>query len=396
MKNKINLEVNMYKKNLVFIAACLGMLLFGVVLISLGSILPALTEKFAMDQLTAGSLVSILPIGILSGSVIFGPIVDRYGYKSLLIICALFVFLGLEGIAFASQFYMLQISIFLIGFGGGVINGGTNALVADISSEGKGANLSLLGVFFGIGALGMPALLGILSQSYGYSTIISAVGIFVLLPVIYFMTIKFPVSKQPQGLPIRKSFGLFKDSTLILMGLILFFESGVEGIVNNWSTTHLQQEVKVTPENALFALSYLMLGLTITRLVLGFLLKKIQSYKVLYMCIVTAIAGSLCLMFASSLMVAILGLVLLGIGFAAGFPVVLGYVGDIYANLSGTAFSIVIVIALTGNTILNYLVGAVSQSYGIKQFPVILLVSLVLMALLLSVVIKRISSRVKI
>lgn len=386
----------MYKKNLVFIAACLGMLLFGVVLISLGSILPALTEKFAMDQLTAGSLVSILPIGILSGSVIFGPIVDRYGYKSLLIICALFVFLGLEGIAFASQFYMLQISIFLIGFGGGVINGGTNALVADISSEGKGANLSLLGVFFGIGALGMPALLGILSQSYGYSTIISAVGIFVLLPVIYFMTIKFPVSKQPQGLPIRKSFGLFKDSTLILMGLILFFESGVEGIVNNWSTTHLQQEVKVTPENALFALSYLMLGLTITRLVLGFLLKKIQSYKVLYMCIVTAIAGSLCLMFASSLMVAILGLVLLGIGFAAGFPVVLGYVGDIYANLSGTAFSIVIVIALTGNTILNYLVGAVSQSYGIKQFPVILLVSLVLMALLLSVVIKRISSRVKI
>ena len=56
--------------------------------------------------------------------------------------------------------------MFFIGFGGGIINGGTNALVADISAENKGANLSLLGVFFGIGALGMPLLLGVLSKHF--------------------------------------------------------------------------------------------------------------------------------------------------------------------------------------------------------------------------------------
>jgi MFS family permease len=190
--------------------------------------------------------------------------------------------------------------------------------------------------------------------------------------------------------------GLLKDATLILMGLILFLESGVEGIVNNWSTTHLQQEVKLSPENALIALSYLMLGLTVARLVLGFLLKRLPSYRVLFMCIGVAVAGSLCMMFASSLFSAIIGLVLLGIGFAATFPVVLGYVGDIYANLSGTAFSIVIVIGLIGNTILNYLVGAVSQSFGIKQFPIILLISLILMSFILSIVLRRISAKIKI
>ncbi|MGE5410318.1 MAG: MFS transporter [Clostridiales bacterium] len=386
----------MYKKNLVFTAACLGMLLFGVVMISVGSILPSLTEKFAMDKLTAGSLVSLLPIGILVGSVVFGPVIDRYGYKMLLIVCSLLVFLGLEGIAYAETFLMLQISIFLIGFGGGVLNGETNALVADISSEGKGANLSLLGVFFGIGALGMPAILALLSKTYSYTLIISAVGFFVLLPVLYFCFIKFPVPKQPQGVPLKKSIALLKDATLILMGLILFLESGVEGIVNNWSTTHLQQEVKLSPENALIALSYLMLGLTVARLVLGFLLKRLPSYRVLFMCIGVAVVGSLCMMFASSLFSAIIGLVLLGIGFAATFPVVLGYVGDIYANLSGTAFSIVIVIGLIGNTILNYLVGAVSQSFGIKQFPIILLISLILMSFILSIVLRRISAKIKI
>jgi MFS family permease len=114
------------------------------------------------------------------------------------------------------------------------------------------------------------------------------------------------------------------------------------------------------------------------------------------MCIGVAVAGSLCMMFASSLFSAIIGLVLLGIGFAATFPVVLGYVGDIYANLSGTAFSIVIVIGLIGNTILNYLVGAVSQSFGIKQFPIILLISLILMSFILSIVLRRISAKIKI
>ena len=63
---------------LVFYAACLGMLLFGMVMVTLGSILPSVVEKFHLEQIEAGSLVSILPFGILAGSLLFGPIVDRY------------------------------------------------------------------------------------------------------------------------------------------------------------------------------------------------------------------------------------------------------------------------------------------------------------------------------
>ncbi len=386
----------MYNRKLVFAAACIGMLLFGIVLISLGSILPSITAKFSMDEIAAGSLASLLPFGILAGSVVFGPVVDRYGYKNLLIICSLLVLLGLEGIAFANAFFILQISIFLIGFGGGVINGGTNALVSDITSEGKGANLSLLGVFFGIGALGMPAVLAVLSQSFSQSAIIAAVGIFVILPVIFFIIVKFPVPKHAQGFPIKESFKLIKDPVLVLMGFVLFFESGMEGIVNNWTTTYLQHDMGVDPKNALFALTFFVIGMTVTRLLLGSLLKRLPSYIVLYICLATAFAGSLVMMFSSALTPAIIGLILLGIGFAAGFPVVLGYVGDIYAKLSGTAFSIVLVIALIGNMIINYLIGLVSHLYGIKQFTTVLLVSIILMAIILWNVLGRIKDKTKI
>ncbi len=383
----------MYRKNLVFAAACMGMLLFGIVLISLGSILPSVTKRFVLNEIGAGTLASILPFGILAGSLVFGPIVDRYGYKNLLIICSLLVLAGLEGIAFSSSFFMLQVSIFLIGFGGGVLNGGTNALVADIYSEGKGARLSLLGVFFGIGALGMPAILGILSKSYTEAAIISWVGFFVVLPVIFFIAIKFPVPKQPQGLPIKEGLGLIKDPILVMLGFLLFFESGMEGIVNNWTTTYLQHDLKANPQQALFALTYFVMGMTVTRLLLGGLLKKLPAYLVLYGCLTTALAGTLALMLSSSMTMAVAGLVLLGIGFAAGFPVILGYVGDIYSKLSGTAFSIVLVIALLGNMLINYLVGLVSHAFGIKQFTTVLLIAVILMMLLLKFVLGRIKDK---
>ncbi|MGN6164621.1 MAG: MFS transporter, partial [Flavisolibacter sp.] len=156
----------MYKRTPVFLAACFGMLLFGISLITLGSITPHLKTKFMLDDVAAGTLFAILPIGILSGSLLFGPICDRYGYKLLLILACLGMFAGFEGIAYASSLSVLKICIFIFGLGGGVVNGATNAVVADISDVNKGANLSLLGVFFGVGALGMPLILGLLSKTF--------------------------------------------------------------------------------------------------------------------------------------------------------------------------------------------------------------------------------------
>jgi MFS family permease len=380
----------MYNKKLVFSAACLGMLLFGIVLISLGSILPSVTAKFSLDEISVGTLASILPFGILAGSLVFGPIADRYGYKNLLIICSVLVLLGLEGIAFAASVFMLQISMLLIGFGGGVINGGTNALVADISTDEKGASLSYLGVFFGIGALGMPAVLGLLSKSFPETNIIAGIGLFVLIPVIFFISINFPVPKQSQGFPIKEGINLIKESLLLIFGFVLFFESGMEGIVNNWTTTYLIRELKINPENALFALSYFVAGMTVTRLLLGSILKKMPPYVVMFLCLTVAFIGTLIMIYSSSYTAAVIALILLGIGFAAGFPLTLGYVGEIYSALSGTAFSIVLVIALIGNMLLNYLVGLISHSYGIKQFTTLLIICIVLMSIILSLAVIRV------
>jgi hypothetical protein len=88
------------------------------------------------------------------------------------------------------------------------------------AAEDKGANLSLLGVFFGVGALGMPLLLSILSTRFEYPYILSSVGLIMLLAAIYFLTIKFPTAKHEKGLPVKRSPKII-EATCTIINIIL-------------------------------------------------------------------------------------------------------------------------------------------------------------------------------
>ena len=385
----------MYKRKRVFIAACIGLLLFGIMLITLGSILPSLVLKFGLGDIASAKLVSILPIGIIAGSLIFGPVADRYGYKMLFIITTFLMIAAFEGLAFVSSYFLLQVSIFVLGFSGGVINGATNAVVSDISEEDKGANLSLLGAFFGIGALGMPLLLGILSKQFEFPVILSSVGILMVIAAAYFILTKFPVPKHHQGFPVKEGIELLGQPALLLTSFFLFFQSGAESLINNWTTTFFQNDLKFSKEDSLFALSFYLGGLTIMRMLLGKLLKSISSFIVTIGSLLLAVCGGLLLFYSSSYVQSIIALLILGVGFASSFPVILSYIGHLYAQLSGTAFSIAFVIALTGNTLINYSFGLISNKYGTKQLPVLLLGVIGCLIIQLLLIKRNLSSKVK-
>jgi FHS family glucose/mannose:H+ symporter-like MFS transporter len=377
-----------------FIAACSGMLLFGITMVSLGSILPDIISEYDLSEIAAGTLASLLPAGILAGSLIFGPITDRYGYKYLLIISTVFIILTIEGIAFTHNYFLLRLYIILIGFAGGMINGATNALVNDISSEGRSANISLLGVFYGIGALGMPAVIGLFSAKLKVNVIIAVLGFIMIIPVIYFFLISFPRPKVTQKYPLRESLRMVRDPILILMGFFLFFQSGLEGVTTNWTTTYIQSFIMERKDIALFTLSGYMLSLTITRIFLGWILRKIPSCMVQFISMCIAGTGIFILMFSKEYALTVFGLILLGAGFAAAFPVLLGYVGDLYKKLSGTAFSFVLVIALIGNMTMNYSMGLIFNYFGMKYLSSLLLFCLILLLIIFLIVLKGIRNKV--
>lgn len=368
-----------------FLCACLGMLAFGIVLTTLGAVLPSVIERFSLDKAAAGALFLLLTFGILAGSLVFGPIVDRYGYKGMLAAATVLIVIGLEGIAFAPGLALLRVAIVLIGFGGGVINGGANALVADISSEGKGANLNLLGVFFGVGAMGVPFALGALGGAWSHAALIAAVGVLVIVPLLVILMTQFPAPKQPQGFPIAAAGRLASQPLLLLMGLLLFLESGMEITIGGWTSTFVKEELAVPERSALFLLSLYWMGMMLARLALGNILRWASPFRVLFTCITIALAGTATLLSAHQVWIAGLGVFLVGAGLAATFPTVLGFVGDRYAALSGTAFSLAIAMALVGGMILPYAAGVLGTLYGLRGSLLIVPSALVAQVILLGI-----------
>jgi MFS transporter, FHS family, glucose/mannose:H+ symporter len=365
------------------------MLAFGIVLTTLGAVLPSVIVRFGIDKAAAGALFLLMTFGILAGSLVFGPIVDRHGYRGMLAAATAFIIVGLEGIAFARGLGELRAAVVIIGLGGGVINGGANALVADISTAGKGANLNLLGVFFGIGAMGVPFVLGALSGAFSHAAVLAAVGALVIVPFVVIARTHFPAPKQAQGFPIAAAGRLFREPLLLLMGLMLFLESGIEITVGGWTSTFVKEELAVPERSALFLLSLYWMGMMLARLALGAILRRVSPFRVLYSCITIALIGTALLLSTERVAVAAIGVFLVGAGLAATFPTVLGFIGDRYAALSGTAFSLAIAMALVGGMLLPYAAGVLGGRYGLRGSLLIVPAALVTLTILLGILSRR-------
>ncbi|HMR92064.1 MAG TPA: MFS transporter [Chitinophagaceae bacterium] len=380
--------MNKYNKRSVFIAACMGMLLFGICFITLGSVAAPLKEKFALDGVAAGTLFSILPLGILTGSFLFGPVCDRYGYQLLLALACIGLFAGFEGIALSPSLFLLKICVYVVGVCGGIINGATNALVADISTTNKSANLSILGVFFGLGALGMPLLLGLLTHYMAPLHILALVGGFTLIVAITFYFIRFPAPKQPEA-GLLANWSSLLNNVLFIAAFFLFFQSSLEAIINNWTTTYLTEQSGVPEKEALFALSVHIAGMVLMRMLSGSVLRNVARTKMLWTCLLLLAAGIVLMQAGTNAFWVTAGLFLSGAGLAEGFPVMLGFVGERFSKLSGTAFSLVFSIALVGNMLINYLMGIVVKKYGVAHLTTVAYIEIACMAILFILLIKQ-------
>lgn len=370
-----------YSTAAVFTAACIGMCFFGVSMITLGAMLPTLTTTFGLSPGEVTSLATLLPIAMLGGSVVFGPIVDRFGHKVMLVGNCAIVLAGVLGLALGESIGTMRWAIAAIGFGGGVLNGETNALVADIyDGTRRNSRLSFLGVFYGLGALTIPMLLATLEAAYSYRSILLGLSILMAVGVVVCAAMRFPAPKQPQGFPLKDAARVITNPVMLLLAFVLFFQSGTEGITNNWTATYLAGTA-LSDSAAQMALTAMLIGLTAARLLQGFLFTRLEPRRVLLISLGIAAAGYAALLTEPAALGVMGAMALVGAGLAATFPVVLGILGERFAALSGTAFSVALVVALCGQTALNALTGAA----GAAAFPWIAIGAVAAMLLLFAV-----------
>ena len=206
--------------------------------------------------------------------------------------------------------------------------------------------------------------------------------------IVFFLFISFPKAKPAGEVSFKKTLGLFKYPALLLFGLVLFFQSGFEGSSGDFTVSYLTQTGRLATAAATLAMTWFTIGMLAGRLLLGGVMKKLGSVGTLYSYLGIALVGVALFYFTGSAFGTDAAMTLIGFGVGATFPVILNYVGGTFRNLSGTAISIAVFIALVGQFTLKKITGVAFSNGSYVALPVVLAAAILIMMCLVPVSIK--------
>jgi len=342
-----------------------GAFVFGIVMSSLGSLLPALFDFIGFEKADAGRLFLLMNFGMLVGSLLFGPICDRFGFRALLAVSILLVGGSFALLAMAREYNAILGSLAVLGLAGGALNGGTNALLNDISPDRRASALNLLGIFFGCGALFTPFLIGSLLARAGLRLILVWLAVLTVAPFILFIAAQFPLPKHQRGIAAGAIGKLLGNPLLFLFALLLFFQSGNEFTMGGWISTYLGERLSFEPRVAAFVLAGYWGALMAGRWMVSRMAAMLSAHTLVIGSALLALIAVAGLILTGSPAGAAVLVALVGLGFAAIFPTTLAQAGTVFAEFSGTAFSVIFVVALSGGMTAPWLVGRIAQNYGV-------------------------------
>lgn len=341
-----------------------GMFVFGIVLAVLGASLPLLVETAGLDPAQAGSLFLFLNLGALIITLSSGPVFDRFGFKWILVNSSLLAAASFFILASANTYVLMATASLVLGFGGGGLNAGANALIADLYPHRPAAALNRVGIFFGIGTFFIPLFIGTLLATFSLRTIFIVTGLIGLTPAVLFMKYPSPRPKHAAGFPLFEAASLFKNPFVLMTGILLFFQSGNEITTSGWMTTFLVDQVSMSPSWASIYLSIFWAALIAGRLAAGRLLQKVGEATLVQLSATSAaLFLALFILFPHPLYSLLLA-ALVGFSMASIFPTVLGEASGRYPSLSGTVIGILISIALVGGMLVPWIAGILVSRLG--------------------------------
>jgi MFS transporter, FHS family, glucose/mannose:H+ symporter len=367
----------------------LGIFVFGIVLAVLGAILPSLFLSIRLNPAQAGSLFLFLNLGALMVTLAGGPSFDRFGYRRILIFCSLLATVGAVTLGFASHYEGLCLGSFVLGLGGGGLNLGTNALVSELYPSREGVALNRLGVFFGLGTLFIPLCIGLLLNAFGLRTILFLAGAVALLPGIMYFVLPFPPAKHTGGFPLREAVSLLRSPFVLLLGILLFFQSGNEMTTGGWLTTFLVERRSLSPSTASFFLSAFWGALVIGRFTAGWALGRVAPARVVQVGGLGAAFSILLLPVSPTSWLAALAVSSIGFFTAFIFPTVMGQASNRFPALAGTVLGLLMGIALTGGMLMPWVTGIMVDNFGISTALLLPVVGFGFVALLQTMAARR-------
>jgi MFS transporter, FHS family, glucose/mannose:H+ symporter len=366
-----------------------GCLLSGLLTSFLGAILPAWGYHLGAEYLTVGSYFLSMHAGILVSMMLANWLLPNKGIRAGLasasaLACVAFLYLAL--VPAAAPALWRTLGIFLLGISAGVLNTAVFQALTVVYRHNPASTVNLTGTFFGLGCLATALLVG--GTFYVYT--LPSILIFLALIPGFFAGIyarsRFESGAVPQQPSLRQALKDFKSPGAVLFSVLLFFQFGNEWAIAGWLTLFLTQRLGVSPESSLGLLALYWFALLVGRVSAQGLLPRVRHGRLLLTSGLLALLGCSILLFTNNLFGATVGILMIGGGFAAIYPLVVEKIGDRFPYYHPGFFNGIFSFAVTGGLLAPWTLGIFAHLWGIRVVMVLPMLGSCAVMLLLALI----------
>ena len=324
------------KKNQVFLAACISLIVTSMTFAIRAGILTQLGVDFEISNKELGWINSMAFLGFPLAMILGGLLYNSVGAKKLMIVAFVCHLLGLLLTIFAGGFWTLIISTFFIGFANGSVEAACNPMIAEMYTNNRTAMLNKFHVWFP-GGLVIGALVTkfLTDAGMGWQTLIATMLIPTLIYGYLVFTQKFPESKNIES-NTSNNIKALASPLFIFMALCMTLTAVSEFIPQQWIETILGSS-GASPMLVLALVTGIM---ALGRFFAGPIVHKLNPAGVLWMsAIITSVAIYLMSVLDGSMIYVAASLFALGVCYF--WPTMIGFVSEYLPKTGALGMSLV-------------------------------------------------------
>ena len=348
-----------------------GLVVSGFLLALPGGLLPVWGYHLHPDFGTAGNYFLVLGLGVIAGGLFARRLVQKAPLERLLSAgCALgAVSVLLVSIAAPpAQIWYQMAALFVVGAGAGIVN--TSVLEALTPCyESNPATITLTGgIFFGGGSI-LAALL--LAQSFGNIGATRLLALAALAPAALAVLIsRLQIERREvTEVSLAQSMQDLRSPLAVIFSLLLFFQFANEWSLAGWLPVFLIDRMGLSPETAVTLLVWYWVALTVGRIVVSKLVRKVRHGRLMAFSAFCALFGCTAMLAAGSRFGVVAGLLLTGAGFSAIYPLVAEHIAQRFSYYHPGYFNGIFTFALMGGILTPFVLGHVAAGGGLNVIP---------------------------
>lgn len=360
----------------------------------LGAAWPVMQSDFGAPIETAGYLFMTIAGGTILSSLVSGKVLKRFGTGKVTFVSVLMTACALLGFYFAPSIIWLFLCAIPLGMGAGAVDSGLNDYVA---THYKAHHMSWLHCFWGVGATLGPVIMAqyISNQNWGkgYLTIsglqfILVVILLFTLPLWNKVNSHITINKEPEepkGISFKENAEKVRPLQMNGVKLALasfFFYCAVEATVGLWGSSFLVNVKGLTAATAAEWVSFYYAGITIGRLITGFVTFKMSNQMLIRMGQIIALTGAILLVLPLPSFFSVAGFIVVGLGLAPIFPCMLHETPARFGEKHSQAImGYQMAVAYTGSTFMPPLFGFIASHTTVALFPICTVIFVIAMVL---------------